>query len=129
VVALFDHEEIGSNSCQGSTAHLLLFIRFNMIWPTSLCVGAASSIFLDTLRRISESLSENSISNSQFLMSLRRSLVISADMAHGLHPNYASKHDPSMAPRLNSGLVIKHNCNQRYATNAVSATMFREFGR
>lgn len=92
-------------------------------------LGAGSSLFLDTLRRISDSISENAISNSQFLISLRRSLVVSADMAHGLHPNYSSKHDSSMAPRLNGGMVIKHNCNQRYATNAVSATMFREFAR
>lgn len=46
-------------------------------------------------------------------------------MAHALHPNYADKHDPELAPRLGSGLVLKHNVNQRYATNAVSATLFR----
>ena len=40
-----------------------------------------------------------------------------------------AKHDSSMAPRLNGGLVIKHNCNQRYATSSVSATMFREFAK
>ena len=48
-----------------------------------------------------------------------------ADMAHALHPNYADKHDPELAPRLGSGLVLKHNANQRYATNAISATLFR----
>jgi hypothetical protein len=46
-------------------------------------------------------------------------------MAHALHPNYADKHDPELAPRLGSGLVLKHNANQRYATNAISATLFR----
>ncbi len=46
-------------------------------------------------------------------------------MAHALHPNYADKHDPELAPRLGSGLVLKHNVNQRYAINAVSATLFR----
>jgi aspartyl aminopeptidase len=63
------------------------------------------------------------------MRSLRRSLVVSADMAHGQHPNYAAKHDPDHAPHINHGLVIKHNANQRYATNAVSASLFRELAR
>ena len=63
------------------------------------------------------------------MRSLRKSFVVSIDMAHGLHPNYAGKHDPAMAPRFNGGLVIKHNANQRYATSAVSASLFREVGR
>lgn len=60
------------------------------------------------------------------MRALRKSLVVSADMAHGFHPNYPSKHDPDHAPKINGGLVIKHNANQRYATNAVSATLLRE---
>ena len=40
-----------------------------------------------------------------------------------------SKHDSEMAPIINGGLVIKHNANQRYATNALSATLFREFAK
>lgn len=50
-------------------------------------------------------------------------------MAHGIHPNYQAKHDQTMAPKINGGLVIKHNANQRYATNAVSATLFRRVGK
>jgi len=46
-------------------------------------------------------------------------------MAHALHPNYADKHDPDLAPKLGSGLVLKHNVNQRYATTSISATLFR----
>ncbi len=46
-------------------------------------------------------------------------------MVHALHPNYADKHDPDLAPRLGSGLVLKHNVNQRYATTSISATLFR----
>ncbi|KAH8051518.1 aminopeptidase [Aureococcus anophagefferens] len=53
-----------------------------------------------------------------------RSLQISSDMAHGVHPNYASA---DHGPKLQGGLVIKHNANQRYATNAVGAVMVREF--
>lgn len=50
-------------------------------------------------------------------------------MAHAQHPNYAAKHDSTMAPKINKGLVIKHNANQRYATNAVSASVFRRAGK
>ena len=64
-----------------------------------------------------------------FMRSLRQSLVVSIDMAHALHPNYSGKHDPTMAPKINGGLVIKHNANQRYATNPISASMFRQFGK
>jgi aspartyl aminopeptidase len=46
-------------------------------------------------------------------------------MAHALHPNYTDKHDSLMAPAFQGGLVLKHNNNQRYATNAISAALFR----
>ncbi|MDP6398210.1 MAG: hypothetical protein QGF79_04315, partial [Arenicellales bacterium] len=57
---------------------------------------------------------------------LARSLLVSADNAHALHPNYESKHDPQHQPRLNGGPVIKFNANQRYATNSVTAAAFRD---
>jgi hypothetical protein len=56
---------------------------------------------------------------------LRQSFLVSADMAHALHPNYTDKHDSLMAPAFQGGLVLKHNNNQRYATNAISAALFR----
>lgn len=103
IAMVFDHEEVGSNSAQ----------------------GAGSSMFMDTLRRIDASFSTNI--PTSLMQSLRKSFVVSIDMAHAHHPNYPAKHDPTMAPKINQGLVIKHNCNQRYATNSVSAVMFREF--
>lgn len=49
-------------------------------------------------------------------------------MAHALHPNYQDRHDPALGPKIHSGMVLKHNANQRYATNAVTAFFFRELG-
>lgn len=106
VVMLFDHEEIGSAST----------------------TGAGSSLFMDTIRRIHSQLFPSQPSSQSLMRALRRSFIVSADMAHALHPNYSGKHDSSMAPLLNKGLVIKHNANQRYATNALSASAFRRLG-
>ena len=52
--------------------------------------------------------------------------MISADMAHALHPNFSDKHDPDYAPRINRGPVIKLNANFRYATTAETAFVFEQ---
>ena len=62
-------------------------------------------------------------------MIIIRSMILSVDMAHAIHPNYASKHEKNHAPRMNSGIVIKSNSNQRYATNGITGFLAREMAR
>jgi len=104
MIALFDHEEVGS---QSST-------------------GAGSPILSEAITRISEALSGSSEDRRT---ALAKSFVLSADMAHALHPNYQGKHEKGHAPKLNGGMVIKRNGNQRYATNAVTGFLVREVAR
>ena len=56
---------------------------------------------------------------------LSRSMLISTDNAHGIHPNFGDRHDESHRPLLNGGPVIKINANQRYATSSETAAVFR----
>lgn len=101
LIACFDHEEVGSTSA----------------------VGAHSSLLPSILRRISNALTFD------FDRAAARSLLVSADMAHAVHPNYSSKHESNHRPMLGGGLVIKTNQNQRYATSGVSGFMVREAAR
>ncbi|MCP8686844.1 M18 family aminopeptidase [Marinobacterium sedimentorum] len=57
---------------------------------------------------------------------LARSMLISADNAHGVHPNFADRHDGNHGPLLNAGPVIKVNANQRYATTSETSSIFRD---
>ena len=100
VHVVFDNEEIGSSTRQ----------------------GAASPFLEDTLRRITEALG---LTFGEYLEKLPQSFLLSADNAHGMHPNYADKCDPVNRPRLGGGVVVKYSGNQKYATDAVSAAIVR----
>eukprot|EP00937_MAST-01D_sp_MAST-1D-sp2_P004848 g4848.t1 len=110
MLALFDHEEVGSTSAQ----------------------GAGSTVMAEAIRRVTLALAANAGAAGEceglVERTLRRSFLVSADMAHAQHPNYSDKHEPHHAPRLHAGQVIKTNANQRYATDAVSAFIFRTLG-
>ena len=99
VVVLFDHEEIGSDSAS----------------------GAGSPILADALERIAHSLGGD---REQYLRAVARSLCVSADGAHAVHPNYPERHEPAHLPVLNGGPVIKTNANVRYATDARTHARF-----
>jgi aspartyl aminopeptidase len=111
MIALFDHEEVGSSSG----------------------VGAGSTIMRDSVTRISNALhalEDGAAEDSEiFKAALKKSMILSVDMAHAIHPNYASKHDKGHAPRMNSGIVIKSNANQRYMTNGMTGFFVRELAR
>ena len=101
VYAVFDNEEVGSTTKQ----------------------GAESTLLFDTLTRINACMGRNA---EEYCMSIADSFMISADNAHGIHPNYPEKADCANYPVLNGGIVIKYNANQKYTTDAVSAAVLRK---
>ncbi len=84
--------------------------------------GAESTFFTDTMERINCGLG---ISKTEYLKKLSSSFILSADNAHGAHPNYMSKADITNRPGLNGGIVIKYNASGRYTTDAVSAAVVK----
>lgn len=83
--------------------------------------GADSSFAADILERL---VLTQGGGREEYLRALARSFLISADMAHALHPNFSEKHDDKYAPLINAGPVIKQNGNNRYATTAETAAIF-----
>jgi len=60
-----------------------------------------------------------------YARSIAKSFLISADMTHGVHPNYASKHQDEHKPTLNAGVAIKLNAKQRYASEVLGAFLVK----
>lgn len=100
VLAAFDHEEIGSGSRSGAAGPVLAEVLSG--------ISAALGGSFDDHRR-----------------ALARSVCLSADTGHAVHPNYVQRHDPANRPLLNGGPLLKINANQRYATDAVGAALWR----
>lgn len=99
VCALFDHEEIGSETSK----------------------GADGSFLPDVLQRIALA---SSTGNEDYVRALAKSFMISADMAHAYQPNFPNAYDADHKVIVNKGPVIKVNANHRYSTESVSAAMF-----
>jgi len=110
LVALFDHEEIGSDSA----------------------TGAGSPIMGEAVERICSAFEDKDETHNHvctYSRSIAKSFVLSVDQAHAIHPNYAGKHEKGHAPKMNDGMVIKRNSNQRYATTGVTGLIVREIAR
>lgn len=99
-VILFDHEEVGSESAR----------------------GAGSNLLRSYLSRLLEA--HGPYSETRFARAITRSWFVSSDMAHGVHPNYADRHEPTHRPLLGQGPVIKANANVRYATDGETWARF-----
>jgi len=99
VCAVFDNEEVGSSTRQ----------------------GADSSFLYDTLTRIGFALGA---SDGEIRAAAAGSFMISADNAHAVHPNHPEKFDKQNRAYMNRGVVIKHNANQKYTTDAVTSAKF-----
>ena len=98
VLCVFDSEEVGSGSVQ----------------------GAASVLLPDVLRRIGEAMDWN------LDTMLAQSFMISADNGHAIHPNHPEYADPTNAPVMGQGVVLKYNANLSYCTDGVAAAIFRK---
>lgn len=101
ICAFFDHEEIGSESQK----------------------GADGSFLQDVLQRVALA-TQNSAED--LLITLAKSVMISADMAHAYQPNFAASYDCEHKLMMNQGTAIKINANQRYASTSHSAALFIE---
>jgi aspartyl aminopeptidase len=95
-----DHEEIGSGSAEGARGP---FLEESLL---RILAGAGDTDPQALPRAVASS------------------LLVSADCAHAVHPNYADRHEPGHRPRLGAGPVVKSNANQAYATDAATAARF-----
>jgi aspartyl aminopeptidase len=100
LAVLFDNEEVGSRTWQGADGALLR----------------------DVLERVV--IADGAAERESLFRALARSVMLSGDAAHGVHPSYADKHDEHFTPTLNGGPVIKISAGQRYTTVAHTAALF-----
>ena len=99
ILCVFDNEEVGSVTKQ----------------------GAGSPVLRNIIERIMEKLGK---SQEDYHRTIYKSFMISADMAHSVHPNHPEKHDPVLHPVMNAGPVIKIHANQKYTTDGESGAIF-----
>ncbi len=100
VFAIFDREEVGSEAIN----------------------GGGSTFLPDILERISSAMGKV---HSEHLRLLSNTFFVSADNAHGVHPNHPELSDCNNRGTLNSGIAIKHNAMGRYVTDAESEAVIK----
>ena len=101
VFAVFDNEEVGSVTKQ----------------------GAMSTFFVSTLNRINKALGK---SDEDYYRAIAKSMLISCDNAHAIHPNHPELFDVKNRPVLNKGIAIKESANQKYTTDAFSRAVLKK---
>ena len=100
VLAVFDNEETGSGTKQGAGSNFLMSLIQRIVMAQGGCLD-------------------------DYFRSVEKAFMVSADNAHGFHPHYAAKYDPTNHALLGGGPVIKINAAQKYATDAMSAAAFQ----
>ncbi len=105
VIALYDHEEIGSQTQSGARSRYLLGLldRLGAAYPTATPQGLDRAV--------------------------ARSLLVSVDMAHAVHPSYPERHDPDHKPQLGQGPVLKLNACRSYGTDGPAQAVFESLCR
>ena len=99
MICVFDNEEVGSGSKQ----------------------GADSTLLADALRRIALALDA---APQALEAAIAGSFMVSADNAHAVHPNHPEKYDEENRVRMNGGVVVKSNANQKYTSDGLSSAIF-----
>ena len=113
-MALFDNEEVGSVSTHGAESNMVPSL-----------IRRLATLHLQSSSSSSSSDAAAGEKQSSYDRSLARSFLISSDMAHAVHPNYAKMHDDEHRPALNGGPVIKTNVKQRYASTGPTTFLLR----
>jgi len=142
MVALFDHEEVGSDSAQGARSPVMFEASKRAINPNSNpnpdpnpnatasnvwsfihpsepkpkpSPGAGSPVMFEAMKRATAAVAAaapTAAGEGVMERAIRNSFLVSADMAHCVHPNFPEKHEENHQPKMHDGLVIKHNANQ-----------------
>lgn len=122
LITCFDHEEIGSTSAHGANSDLLPAVVRRL---SILAGGRHGDTSSDKSWEHISSDPEIDLTTA-FEQSMAVSFLVSADMAHSVHPNYVGKYESNHQPEMNKGTVIKINANQRYATNSPGIVLVQE---
>lgn len=101
VIAIYDNEEIGSRSKQGADSTL-------------------TNLFLEKL------MNGLGYDHMAYQDAVLRSFLLSVDVSHCMHPNYAAKNDPVNLCYLNKGIVIKIDSTQKYASDTEAVSIVQQ---